>query len=265
MTTELEIRYSIDQPNDPDQPRRHATHGNYSTQFHGRIRHALNIAPDLTAHILSMRTARGTAGEKVHTSTDPAAPLNVTAVDDADHLMQFLTYWAIEYADRLAVRPPRTGTGRRVNGAIEGFNANTRPDEAHDRIRVLTTWHLLWLEQILTLPHADVEPFATEIQTIWQLNARWPMEEKPRYSQLPCPDDRHARDESIGRIAMYPPRAHGDDLIIKCEGCGRYFEADQYAHLIEVFAQQAEERRREKISATKSRRIASDLAAKYAS
>ena len=267
---ELDIRYSIDQPDDPDQPRRIATHGNYSTQFHGRIRHALNIAPDLTAHIITMRTHRGgQSDDRVQTSSDPAAPLNLTAVDDADHLLQFLTYWAVEFADRLAVRPPRTGTGRRVNGSIEGFNADTDAETAHDRIRTLTTWYLLWLDQILTCPHPDVEAFATEIQTIWRLNARWPMEEKPRYSRLPCPDDTHARDETVGRIAMYPPRAHGDELIIKCEGCGRYFDADDYAHLVEVFAQQAEEQRRGKIAATKARRRASEvathLAAKYAS
>ena len=235
------VRYSRDQPADPDQPRRIATHGPWSATFYHRIRHALNLAPALTGHIVSMRAMATKGGDRVQTSGDPAAPFNVTAVDDADHVYKVLTYWALLFAEKLAVRPPRSGIGRRVDGQIEGFASNTSPQAAHEMIRGLSAWYSTWLEQIMRTDPADVEAFGEEMREVFRLNARWPMEERARYSQLPCPDDRHRRDETVGRIAFYPPQAHGDEQIIKCEGCGRYFDPEDYARLIELFVQVAEE------------------------
>ena len=81
-------------------------------------------------------------------------------------------------------------------------------------------------------PSDDLEYWGEDLADIYRINARWPREMKPRYSDAECPDE-----DCRGRIAVYPPTAYLEDERIVCERCGRWFEPKDYDFLVGVFKQ----------------------------
>lgn len=210
-----------------------ATHGRYCSRCWGKVVSALRIAPELIEHVQSMLTVTGAHDDKVSVSQSAPLPFSTQAHADANAIYRVLSSWVATFAPMLKLVGPgtaaRSWTGR---FGVVGLPANIAPGDARAETARLTEWldsHLAW---IFDLGDTFVDDLIAETRLIFIINARWPREEKPRYSEMPCPNDR-----CRGRIAVYPPRNPGDDRVIRCESCGLTLTDDLYKHYIAMYNQ----------------------------
>lgn len=209
-----------------------AKYGNFCAREYRAAVAALNLAPELVEHMVSLKPHPAAATERVDTSREAPAPGNEQAMNDSHETYRRLVYWSALWAKRMGVQAPAPAVGawRDGKGVIVGFPENVSPKGASFVTRILTDWLDKNLEAIFYLTVDDVNFFITDLRDVFRLDARWPRNAKPYFSKLPCPDDK-------GRIAVYPPRWAGDDVIYKCEMCGRLFTEDQHEFYARLFAQ----------------------------
>ena len=222
-----------------------------------RVREALNYAPKLIAHIRdhvqpgasnSVRPAEKGKG------FSPPAPLNISAVSDADDLHAELASWALlimeEHPSRLHgpgwngadVRPAST---RRSNGEriydparVVGLAASADP---------LLTTHAIcrWIAR--QLPWAITQEWAgalTEELTdrVSRMRARWPMDERRVFLPVPC--------QACARLTLTrsAPAEPGDPVTIACVAvdCNEVIPPEKYDFMIKVFAEAEAEKKKKK-------------------
>lgn len=204
-----------------------------------RVRHALTVAPPVVAHIVSMRgSSSGSDQPRVQTSKEPPAPVNESAIVDADYVYAALLHWADVFADTLGTLPPAPiARAHRVAGDVVGFPSTITPAAAKATTRELTRWMLRHLHRVDALALASravgearllvhLEALADEADGILQLRTRWGLEDDVRVSQVPC--RRHGMDEA--RIVVHPPTEYGETRVIVCDrGC--YFTEPEFVAL----------------------------------
>lgn len=224
-----------------DQPARLrvARHGNFCAVEFGRVKKALELAPELVEHIVSMLDARAQSEVKISGSREAPLPFNVTAFNDANEVYQALVYFARVFAAKMGVQAPGAAmrAWRNLSGTIVGLPADMSGSAARYVVGSMATWLKLHLESIADLNPDDFMEFHDRMREVFELNARWPRQSRPEYSAMPCPDD-----DCKGKIAVHPPYEFGDDQVIKCETCGRIFPEKDYAFYFRLFtAVKAEE------------------------
>ena len=213
-----------------------AVHGDPDKQFCDRefyrVTAALDLAPKVIEHVVSMAANQWGSDDRVDGSREAPLPFNVQAFNDANETYRRLVYWGRVWADRLNAQAPGPAmrSWRNRSGEIVGLPANISASGARYASGVLATWLTLRLEDVFGQQPDDVLYFHDELKDVFRVNARWPQESRPEFSQMPCPDD-----SCKGRIAVYPPQEFGDDQMIKCERCGRIFDEARYTFYLGVF------------------------------
>ncbi len=212
-----------------------ALHGNFCDREFYATKKALELAPQIVEHVLSLVDSKAAAGERVDSSRTAPLPLNEQAFNDANNIYQRLVYWARVFAKQLNSPAPAAArhAWKDMAGNIVGLPHDISPGQARYIVAQMARWLDLRLEMICALPAVDdVEYFhngAGQMRETFTVNARWPTEAKPYYSKAPCPDDK-------GKIAVYPPKEFGDETVYKCEGCGRIFDDSLHAFYANLFA-----------------------------
>lgn len=208
--------------------------GNLCIKCFGKMRNALDLAPTVVEHVVSLiNTKGGQADDRVDDANAEAPlPFNTQAFNDGNEIYQRLVYWSILWADRLGVQAPGPAVRawRARNGFVVGLPVDIAPGSARYISGIMASWLRLKLEEICYLTLDDVNYFADELKDVYRINARWPQEAKPYFSKMPCPDDR-------GRIAVYPPTEFGEDVVYKCDTCGRMFDEAQHEFYSHLFRQ----------------------------
>jgi hypothetical protein len=192
------------------------------TNCHARLRHALTACPDLVTHILgNIEPGRGEPTEHHGPRQSPPAPLNVTALSDADDLHARLAAWADLITG--TGRPPRERTTRNTAGDITGIR---HPNAT----RVLVIWLLRRTKLIAEQDWAH-EMVREVTRTVRILTARWPVEDRPVYLPVPCPAC------GCDSLVRYAPRWEGAPVTITCRltECGHTVPEDRYAWLIRLY------------------------------
>lgn len=211
-----------------------ATKGHFSDTFYKRVLAAVKLAPAVTEHVVAMITASGGSEDRVDGTREAPLPMSVQAFADANEIYSLFVYWTKTFASELKVQAPGPAqrAWRNERGTIVGLPSNITPADARYLVGIMATWLDVHLEQIMGVTAPDVVEFEQNLKTIFQVNARWPQRQRPRFSDMPCPDDKCG-----GKIAVYPPELFGDDEKIICTGCGRIFMPIDYERLVGVFKQ----------------------------
>lgn len=223
-----------------------ARHGEYCNRCFYQYLRALQLAADLVEHVASLISYQARTEDKVDTSREAPVPFNLEAFNDANETYRRLAAWTEVWARHLGEPMPSTvgKVWRDGRGRIVGLRRGARPEQARHQTRHLTRWLTDRLDRILEAASRsqrvrdDVDYWRDELGKLYRVNARWPRESKPRYSDMPCPDC----PGGTGHIAVFPPAAFGEDERIVCERCGRHFLPENYEFLIRVFQQVQKER-----------------------
>lgn len=223
-----------------------ARHGPYCNRCFYQYVRALDIAAELVEHVTSLITYQARLDDdKVSTSGDAPVPFNLDAFHDANETFRRLAYWASVWAGYLGTTPPSTQgrVWRNSAGKIMGFRRGIPAEHARRQTAHVARWLTDRLDMILQLAtdrHAiteDIDAWRDDLKDVYRINARWPRDPKPRYSDVPCPDDG-------ARLAIYPPLEFGDDERIVCEKCGRHFPVENYEFYVRLFREAQIERER---------------------
>lgn len=234
---------------------RPAQHGLYCKRCYHNTDEALGQLGSLVEHILSMvgqKTSNDDESQRL--KGQPPLPFNVEAFNDANEMYSRLIYWGRILAGILNIPAPAPAehSWADMTGSIRGLPADVAPGTAKFQVQAVAEWLRARLDDICGIEGDDINFFHDEWKDVYRLAAKWPMRAKPRYSDMPCPDDK-----CKGKIAVHPPENFGDDERIVCERCGRWFQPNQYEHLILVFKQVRSER-------AKSANVREHLMRKYA-
>jgi len=235
-----EVRYCVNGTHKAEESPRMALHGHFCSYEFGAVRHALSIAGPLAEHLIALYplgTTEGDGDGRVDTSLDDTAPGNQVALEDVNEMYRMLTYWCVTWANRMRVNAPgpAVGASRNRRGDVVAL-PNMSPTAARYAVGVMTKWLDINLDSIFHLAVDDVNYFIhADMRNLFRLNARWPTQMQPRFSDMPCPTCK-------GRVAVYPPERYGEDERVVCAGeCGRWFLPKDYEFLIGVFKQQRQE------------------------
>jgi len=211
-----------------------ATHGHFSEGFYRTLDAAIKKAPGVIEHVISLITASGGAEDRVDGTREVPLPMSTQAFSDVNEIYSILVYWTKAFAEQfnLQMPGPAARAWRNDRGTIVGLPTDISASDARYLTGVMTTWLGIHLENICELDPEDVTDFRDNLRYVFQTDARWPQQEKPRYSDMPC-----TNNGCNGKIAVYPPRNFGDSERIICETCGLHYEPDQYEELIIVFRQ----------------------------
>lgn len=216
-----------------------ALHGNFCDKEFHAVNKALEIAPGLVEHVVSMVDSRGQSEVRISGSREAPMPFNTSAFNDANEVYQALVYFARVFAAQMGTQAPGPAmrAWRNLSGVIVGLPADISPNGARYVVGVMATWLKLQLESIFDQANPDdVLEFHDRMRELFQINARWPRTARPEFSQMPCPTE-----GCRGRVAVYPPQDFGDDQVIKCEKCSRVFPQGDYDFYWRLFKQVAAE------------------------
>jgi hypothetical protein len=221
-----------------------AKHGNFSEKYFRTMSAALRKAPPVVEHVMSLITGSGGPEDRVDGSREPPLPMSLQAYTDVNEIYSLLVYWTRAFATGLHVQAPGPAVRawRNERGTIVGLPAGTDPATARYLVGIMATWLDIHLEAICALDPEDVTALHNGLKYIFQTDARWPQEERARYSDMPCPDDG-------GKIALYPPAEFGADERVICETCGRHYTVDQYEDLVGIYRRAATDKQAATIAA----------------
>lgn len=222
-----------------------------------RIRHAFTIAPGLARHIVAQRGARGSVdGPRVQTTKVPPAPVNVSAVDDADYVYLALAHWTERLAGKfLEPAPPIIRTARRVQGMVAGFPSTITIDTAYRATRILAKWMLDHLDVTAALHPSELEDLALEARHLLDLTNTWPVEDGGKQQQTPCPH----HDRTVP-VVVYPPLEPFMPQVIVCDE-SHYFDEIAWARAEQ---EHQAKRKQDAIDRRRASRMMNDLTRRYA-
>lgn len=212
-----------------------ARHGAYCDKCHDKIDKALELAPNVVEHVVSLIESKGSAGEKVDGKADAAPlPFNAQAFDDANETYKALVYWSSECAAILGVQPPTPSVfaWRNRKGTIMGLSNRVAPNQARYITGVMATWLRMHLDAILSMALPEfVDDLTDQLRDVYRINARWPQKARARYSDMPCPVERCGQ-----RLAVFPPDNFGEDEHVVCDR-GHHIPPNKYEFYINFFTQ----------------------------
>lgn len=168
---------------------------------YGRLRRAIATAPELLEHLRERIQNPVTARQYRH---DPAnrskgssrAPVDVTLLDAIRDILGILNTTCDAAASPAEVRRVAEGA---VNDLLLDFDLIANDATAIDE----------WWPAIMSI---EIEG-APDFWTINRAAARWPLDERRRYSTIPCPDC------DFKAIIVHPPRHVGDKTWYTCTNC----------------------------------------------
>lgn len=226
--------------NDPNPTVTVPAHGHFSEQFFRKVLFALEHAPGVVQHVISLRSvADGETnsreafpslaktqqfGDRVTATKEPPLPFNQQAWDDANHLYATLVYWSRLLAPELKLQPPTVARRAWTNarGHIIGLPANVTPDDARYSVGVMSLWLRTQLELIMNLDPDDVTEFAANIGDVFRVNARFPQRDRSTRSALRCPNC------GAEGLTVYPPEVYLGHTTYYCHDCNHMMYEDEY-------------------------------------
>jgi predicted RNA-binding Zn-ribbon protein involved in translation (DUF1610 family) len=186
-----------------------ATYGYLCDTCTDNLRWTLQKAPQALQHLREVYTLRRSADLEDETrplKKDPPAPFNLDAFQLAEDI------WIALTGDYIP-----TGTNHSQMHAI----AYKKCNEIHAGLdAAVNKKEIIYLLPIIKLTK--------------QALYRYPLEEKPRITLLPCP-------KCDLKTIYTPPQAFEDDLKVKCHSCGFVIPPEKmefYAHLAEMESSQ---------------------------
>lgn len=229
----------------------------------GRWTHAISSSADLIAHIRSLiEPGQSGPSETQHKHTKGAhapAPLNLSAISDADDLHACLASWAAKVAEESGMAGPdwsgtdvRPASRRRIFGEIAYTDARpvglTSTGTATTKVAGWLLTHKEWaLNRDWTADMIDEVCALTG-----KLRNRWPTEERPARLPVRCPGC------SQRALTRYAPREPGWPVTITCDECRETIPESMYAwHAKRV----TEEKRAEKAAQARAAARANNLEA----
>ena len=230
--------------------------GFYCEREWAPIHYGLVKSQYVVEHLWALKDHASSDGddERVQSSSDAPIPGNMAAFDAANEIYSTLVYWCAEIATRYGLTPPvpAADAWKKPNGVIVGLPVTIGHSTARYTVGVMANWLDRNIDLILSMDDEDVQEITAQLRFVFQVNARFPTAERPRFADVACPDA-----DCGGRIAVYPPKKYEDDKLIICEQCGRIFLESDFEHLIHVFTQVRQEQQ-------KAAKVAERLAKKYA-
>lgn len=142
-------------------------HGNFCNSCYWRVRHALELVPDLVANMRLQIGGLGAAplNERVQGGGDGSpAPLRIAPLDASDSLYAKLVSWTEQIGGELQVPQPSVAVWINFR-EVQGFKPVT-PETAHDIASQLVAWFIVRLDDIFTRPLA--EAFHDDICYGWE-------------------------------------------------------------------------------------------------
>ena len=185
-----------------------AHHGFLCDDCLGNLRWALQKAPGALQHLREVYVLRRTGDLEDETrplKKDPPAPFNLDAFQLAEDMWIAITGHYIP---------------THWNHAVMYSQAYNACQDIHQDLRAVVNKK----EVIYLLPLINLTRLALY---------RYPLEEKPRATLLPCP-------ECDQKTIYTPPQAFEDDLEVKCHACGFTIPPEK----MEFYASLAEQERR---------------------
>lgn len=174
------------------------------------LRHTIGQAPDLCAHIRSIvdpQKAQVYDREKLSGagSSESQPPVSVEMLDAADEVLGILAYWAEYYGDEMDYRGRRTFPAG-VDSEDAYYLANTPSSFLLANLEAIVNdgFVRLMAERVLG-PTPDPEDW-----TIAKVLRRWPLHERSKFSQMPCPGC------EMRTVLVKPPRRAGDERLYEC-------------------------------------------------
>lgn len=229
-----------------------ARHGHFCNREYNSAKAALENAPGVVSHVVSLVASRGQSEENIQSSREAPLPFNVQAFQDANELYMTVVYWCHEWAVVLKRERPDAANRawRNDAGTVIGLPPDMSPHDARAAVHDMTRWLLNHLEDVFWQEPGDVLFMWEQLQEVFRVAVRWPASMQPRYAKVPCPG------ECQGRISVHPPESFMDHTRIVCEKCGRIFGEDEFEHEIRVFKQLQDEE-------DKARKVMQRLMRKY--
>ena len=242
------IRGCVWEPTMPtEEPRpKEAKHGGHDGEPHRlcdscfyRMKHALDVIPDLMANMRLMMIPNGVANyesERVSSGQDGSpAPLRIGALDASDALFAKLVSWIDALSVEMNTKPPSIRVWMGFS-EVQG----SRPVSAvaaHDQAAQLTTWFRNRLEAIAGSPsaiafHDDIAWGWDDSPGVYKLTGQYGVEPKPlrQADKRECPICGH-KD-----VFVAWPDAFDSDVRIMCGRCKWIAEPEKYGHYAKLFA-----------------------------
>lgn len=193
--------------------------------------------PAATAHLVSVAHSPLKSSSRVSSGTGPPGSVVLwsPALDAADELVAALGSWAdlIVAEHPAGLRGPSqigwrwsTRAARVVDGEVI-VRDEQRLGASQSAVDHLVKWmlpHMEWVSEQSWAPEMRLE-LSSMLATIW---ARWPREERPRWSVVPCPS-------CSGPLAYDPPSQFGLQGRTYCvsEECGQVWSESEWRWLAE--------------------------------
>lgn len=111
----------------------------------------LGELPDIAARArLAIIPGKSAGGEKVSGTRMPESPINTTALEVCEEIVQFLADWLLYFADELNIQIP----GSLMDGKVtrRGIAAGTDPVEVSNRTGDWCVWLRMNLDDAVTVP-----------------------------------------------------------------------------------------------------------------
>jgi len=214
-----------------------ANHGDLCDSCYWRMRHALNLIPDLMANMRLKMKPGGSYdyNERVQGGGDGTpAPLRIAPLDSSDALFAKLVSWVDALAEQLhaSIPPIRTWMGF---SEVQGSRP-VSPIAAHDQAAQLTAWFLVRLEEISASSsavafHNDVCWGWDDSPGVYKLTGEYGVEPRP----LRAADKRECPICGRKEIFVAWPDKFICDVRIICGRCKWVAEPEKYGHYAELF------------------------------
>ena len=200
-----------------------------------RLRHAISSCPTLVNHLRAQLEpgVKPVDPDQKHNNTEktPPAPIDVEALSAADDLHAALASWVLLVIEERHVRGPswagsdiRPASKRRTPSGVIYDDARVVGVKDQTATLELVRWVFPHVDWMLTREWAAAA--CTELpEQVATLKARWPMEQRPVYLPVPCPECEHLS------LRREPPSYAGAPVVITCQmiECGHIIAEDGFA------------------------------------
>lgn len=216
---------------------RPATHGTLCASCFYRVKHALEIIPDLMANMRAKIVGSATqdlSRERVSGSGDGApAPLRIDPLDASDSLFAKLVSWTELFGGKLGHAQPSVAVWMNMREA-QGSKPVT-VEKAHELASSLVQWYLVRLNAIAATDiagefHDDLCYGWEDARGVFALNAAYGVELPQRKAdKRECPVCGHVE------VFVAWPSSFNPDIMVLCGRCKWVAEPELYGHYAKLF------------------------------
>lgn len=222
---------------EPARPRA-AVKGVLCASCYYRIKHALDLIPDLMANMRSMIDGVSAAplAERVAGGGDGSpAPLRIGPLDASDSLYAKLVSWTSQFAEMFGTTPPVLPSwtnAREVQGSRP-----VSPEAAHFLAAWLRDWFLDRLDQIAASRlavefHDDLCYGWDDARGVFHLTGAYGVEPRP----LRAADKRECPVCGHREVFVKWPDLFDPEVAVLCGRCKWVAEPEKYGHYAKLFA-----------------------------